>query len=77
MPTSGARLVGRFSLPDKEGHFGPYGGIFVPETLMAALEELESVYRSARDGSGVPGGAPAPPLRVRRAADAALLSPSA
>jgi len=38
----------RFSVPDHAGHFGPYGGIFVPETLMAALEELEAVYRSAR-----------------------------
>jgi hypothetical protein len=30
------------------GHFGPYGGIFVPETLMAALEELEAVYKTRR-----------------------------
>jgi tryptophan synthase beta chain len=30
------------------GHFGPYGGIFVPETLMAALEELQAVYSKAR-----------------------------
>ncbi len=35
-------------LPDKKGHFGPYGGKFVPETLMAALEELEQVYISAK-----------------------------
>ena len=27
-------------LPDERGHFGPYGGIFVAETLIAALEEL-------------------------------------
>lgn len=27
--------------PDAEGWFGPYGGKFVPETLMPALEELE------------------------------------
>ncbi len=32
------------ALPDKHGHFGPYGGKFVPETLMSALEELERVY---------------------------------
>ena len=38
----------RFAVPDPAGHFGPFGGIFVPETLMAALEELESVYKSAR-----------------------------
>ncbi|MBI3080859.1 MAG: tryptophan synthase subunit beta [candidate division NC10 bacterium] len=35
-------------LPDREGHFGPYGGKFVPETLMAALVELEKVYREAQ-----------------------------
>ncbi|MBI4391400.1 MAG: tryptophan synthase subunit beta [candidate division NC10 bacterium] len=35
-------------LPDREGHFGPYGGKFVPETLMAALAELEKAYREAR-----------------------------
>lgn len=27
--------------PDKRGHFGKYGGKFIPETLMASLEELE------------------------------------
>ena len=36
------------SLPDSHGRFGPFGGQFVPETLMAALAELESVYRKAR-----------------------------
>ncbi len=35
-------------LPDSHGRFGPFGGQFVPETLMAALEELESSYRAAR-----------------------------
>src|SRR5690349_19553192 len=30
------------------GRFGPFGGRYVPETLMAALEELEQVYRPAR-----------------------------
>jgi tryptophan synthase beta chain len=38
----------RFSLPDKAGHFGPYGGVFVPETLMTALQELEAAYAGAR-----------------------------
>jgi tryptophan synthase beta chain len=37
----------RFSLPDAGGHFGPYGGVFVPETLMTALEELTAAYRAA------------------------------
>jgi tryptophan synthase beta chain len=36
------------TLPDARGHFGPYGGRFVPETLMAPLEELEDAYRRAR-----------------------------
>ena len=36
------------TLPDDTGHFGPYGGRFVPETLMSALEELEAAYRAAR-----------------------------
>jgi tryptophan synthase beta chain len=35
------------SQPDSTGHFGPYGGRFVPEVLMAPLEELERAYREA------------------------------
>jgi tryptophan synthase beta chain len=35
-------------LPDKAGHFGEFGGRFVPETLMAALEELGREYGKAR-----------------------------
>lgn len=35
-------------LPNSEGRFGPYGGKFVPETLMAALSELETAYDEAR-----------------------------
>jgi tryptophan synthase beta chain len=34
--------------PDESGHFGPYGGRFVPETLMEPLRELESAYVEAR-----------------------------
>src|SRR5436189_828862 len=33
--------------PDASGHFGPYGGRFVPEVLMAPLEELEQAYLEA------------------------------
>ena len=33
-----------YDLPDARGHFGPYGGIFVAETLMHALEELRQAY---------------------------------
>ena len=36
------------SLPDIHGHFGPYGGMFVPETLMTALSELSAEYQVAR-----------------------------
>lgn len=37
-------------LPDEKGHFGRYGGVFVAETLMAALEELKDAYfRCAAD----------------------------
>jgi tryptophan synthase beta chain len=36
------------SQPDATGHFGPYGGRFVPETLMSPIEELERAYHEAR-----------------------------
>src|SRR5438445_6472691 len=36
------------SLPDRTGHFGPYGGRYVPEVLMAPVEELETAYLAAR-----------------------------
>ncbi|HVT72039.1 MAG TPA: tryptophan synthase subunit beta [Lacunisphaera sp.] len=36
------------SLPDASGHFGPYGGVYVPETLMTALAELTAAYEKAR-----------------------------
>jgi tryptophan synthase beta chain len=36
------------SLPDKRGHFGIFGGKFVPETLMSPLKEMEEVYDSIR-----------------------------
>jgi len=34
-----------YTLPDDRGHFGPYGGIFVAETLMRPLAELEQAYQ--------------------------------
>ena len=36
------------SVPDATGHFGQYGGMFVPETLMAPLQELAEEYERAR-----------------------------
>ncbi len=35
--------------PDPGGHFGPYGGRYVPEVLMAPVEELEKAYLEARE----------------------------
>ncbi|PIQ62235.1 MAG: tryptophan synthase subunit beta [Bacteroidetes bacterium CG12_big_fil_rev_8_21_14_0_65_60_17] len=41
-----------YNAPDSTGHFGPYGGQFVPETLIPALNELKAAYRdAARDDS--------------------------
>src|SRR5712691_10260204 len=39
------------TLPDATGHFGPYGGVFVPETLVNALQQLEAEYSSAKNDS--------------------------
>jgi tryptophan synthase beta chain len=37
-----------YNYPDSTGHFGPYGGIYVAETLMSALEELNQAYEKYR-----------------------------
>ncbi len=37
------------SVPDAQGRFGPYGGRYVPETLMHALRQLTEEYLQARD----------------------------
>ncbi|HUQ73690.1 MAG TPA: tryptophan synthase subunit beta [Burkholderiales bacterium] len=37
-----------YDLPDARGHFGPYGGVFVAETLSHALDELRDAYAAAR-----------------------------
>ncbi len=37
-------LAPRYDLPDALGHFGPYGGVFVAETLIPAIEELNEAY---------------------------------
>src|SRR5277367_1284379 len=41
-------MIDLAALPDAHGHFGPYGGMFVPETLMTALNELTEEYSKAR-----------------------------
>lgn len=66
--------------PDRTGHFGPFGGTFVPETVMAALQELEHAYREARRDSGFReelralqhdyAGRPTPLYRAKRLGDA-------
>lgn len=40
------------NVPDAGGHFGPYGGRYVPEVLMSPLDELEQAYYAARDDAG-------------------------
>ena len=40
------------AVPDREGRFGPYGGRFVPETLMHALRQLTEHYEQAREDAG-------------------------
>ena len=47
-PTTAAEKIDRHTLPDATGHFGPYGGRYVPETLMTALYELEEAYKEAK-----------------------------
>ncbi|HTS85322.1 MAG TPA: tryptophan synthase subunit beta [Usitatibacter sp.] len=39
----------QYSLPDARGHFGPYGGVFVAETLRAALDQLTLAYSQCRE----------------------------
>jgi tryptophan synthase beta chain len=41
--------VQMYDLPDQYGHFGPYGGIFMAETLIAAVDELRQQYEHFRD----------------------------
>ena len=61
----------QYALPDAHGHFGPYGGVFVAETLRAALDELTLAYsqvprgcrrsrRSSRTSSSTTSAVPAP-----------------
>lgn len=38
-----------YNFPDHKGHFGPYGGVFVPETLIHALEDLRDNYEKLKN----------------------------
>ncbi|HCN89396.1 MAG TPA: tryptophan synthase subunit beta, partial [Oxalobacteraceae bacterium] len=44
MTTAALYQTARYNLPDAKGHFGPYGGSFVAETLTHALTELKEAY---------------------------------
>ncbi len=48
-PSQAAKAVALSELPDAHGHFGPYGGMFVAETLMEPLEELRRAYEHYRN----------------------------
>ena len=67
--------------PDSSGHWGPYGGRFVPETLMTPLEELTAAYQAARGDRGFVtefetllrdySGRPTPLFRAQRLTESA------
>ena len=40
--------MSKYQQPDASGHFGPYGGTFVAETLIHALDELKAAYAEAQ-----------------------------
>jgi tryptophan synthase beta chain len=48
IPEAQAGLSGTYQWPDERGHFGPYGGMFVPETLMHPLADLRDAYARFR-----------------------------
>ena len=68
-PTADARHAELW--PDASGHFGPYGGRYVPETLMEPLRELEAAWAEAQARPGVRGRARPPAARLRRPPHAA------
>ena len=47
-PSPSNSTFNRFSIPDKNGRFGPYGGSYVPETLCHPLRELTEAYADAK-----------------------------
>ncbi|AEG31395.1 tryptophan synthase subunit beta [Thiomicrospira cyclica] len=49
MSKSSEQQIDFSQYPDSQGHFGPYGGIFAPETLMAPLEALRDQYAAVKD----------------------------
>ena len=69
---SATPVGGRVSAPAIERRFGPYGGRYVPETLIPALDELERAWLAARDDPAFAAELDAAAARLRRTADAAL-----
>jgi tryptophan synthase beta chain len=74
-------MRGSERVPDATGHFGPYGGRFVPETLIHALDQLADEYDRARADAAFQAeldrtlrdfaGRPTPLVEVRRFSEAA------
>lgn len=46
--SEGVMTTDAYDFPDASGHFGPYGGLFVSETLIGALTELREAYERYR-----------------------------
>jgi len=42
-------MTEKYNMPDERGHFGPYGGMFVAETLMLPIQELNAAYKQYLD----------------------------
>ncbi len=42
-------MTEKYNMPDERGHFGPYGGMFVAETLMLPIQELNAAYQKYLD----------------------------
>ena len=64
------------AMPDARGRFGDFGGRFVPETVMGALDELAAGYEAARADPAFAGRRRAARPRLRRPAVARSTSPS-
>ena len=56
MTTTAAMVNPAGPVKSVAGRFGIYGGRYVPETLMAALEELEQAYEAGEGRPGISGG---------------------
>ena len=52
VPQTVNALSNSYAWPDAEGRFGPYGGRFVPETLMPLIHELDAAYKAAKADPG-------------------------